>query len=212
MQSDTKSNPKKRKTCLLPKALPSKKQKPYSKGLNDAGHDADGEDSNSLSVVDVSKQIRSSLRKWINKQNGKLKDMQEGQHYSLHIVAEDNCRNFEVKIRCFHCGVAVALQQIKETFTMSNWYRHAKVCLTKSIDKDKYHQPAIYSFFAMPKSTTDVCNSKEPTSVSAMVLDSTADHSINLTDCQGTSSDMAVAADKNSASSDANTCENKQVF
>ena len=95
---------------------------------------------------------------------------------------------------------------------MSNWYRHAKVCLTKSIDKDKYHQPAIYSFFAMPKSTTDVCNSKEPTSVSAMVLDGTADHSINLTDCQGTSSDMVVAADKNSASSDANTCENKQVF
>ena len=109
MQSDTKSNPKKRKTCLLPKALPSKKQKPYSKGLNDAGHDADGEDSNFLSVVDVSKQIRRSLRKWINKQNGKLKDMQEGQHYSLHIVAEDNCRNFEVKIRCFHCGAAVAL-------------------------------------------------------------------------------------------------------
>ena len=79
---------------------------------------------------------------------------------------------------------------------MSNWYRHAKVCLTKSIDKDKCHQPAIHSFFAMPKSTTDVCNSKEPTSVSAMVLDGTADHSINLTDCQGTSSDMAVAADK----------------
>ena len=93
MQSDTKSNPKKRKTHLLPKALPSKKQEPYSKGLNDAGHDADGEDSNSLSVVDVSKQIRNSLRKWMNKQNSRLKDMQEGQHYSLHIVAEDNCRN-----------------------------------------------------------------------------------------------------------------------
>ena len=213
MQSDTKSNPKKRKTCLLPNALPSKKQKPCSKGLSDAGHDANGEDSNCLSVVDVSKQIRTSLRKWTNKQNSKLKDLQEGQHYSLHIVAEDNCGNFEVKIRCFHCGAAVALQQIKETFIMSNWYRHAKVCLAKSnIDKDKYHQPAIHSFFAMPKSTTDACNPKEITSVTNTVLDGTANHSIDLTDCQSESSEMTVAVDKNSISSDANTCENKQVF
>ena len=44
MQNDTKSNTKKRKLCLHPRALPSKKQKPYSKGLSDA--DNDGEDSN----------------------------------------------------------------------------------------------------------------------------------------------------------------------
>ena len=192
---------------MLSKALPSKKQKPYSEGLSNAGHD--GDDSNSLSIADVSKQIRTSLRKWMNKQNGQLKNMQEGQHYSLHIVAEDNCGNFEVKIRCLHCGVAVTLQQIKETFIMSNWYRHAKVCFTKS--KDKYNQPVIHSFFSMPKSTTGVCNSKEPTSVSSMILDGTANHSIDLTDFQS-KSDMPVAADKTSTSSDANTYENNQVF
>ena len=62
----------------------------------------------------------------------------------------------------------------------------------------------------MPKSTTGVCNSKEPTSVSSMILDGTTDHSIDLTDFQG-KSDMPVAADKTSTSSDANTYENKQV-
>ena len=46
MQSDTKSNTKKRKSCLFLKALPSKKQKLYSKGLSDADHD--GGVSNSL--------------------------------------------------------------------------------------------------------------------------------------------------------------------
>ena len=58
-----------------------------------------------------------------------------------------------------------------------------KFVLPKVLIKIKYHQPAIHSFFAMPKSTTDVYNPKEPTSVSAMVLDGTADHSIDLTDC-----------------------------
>ena len=64
----------------------------------------------------------------------------------------------------------------------------------------------------MPKSATDVCNPKKPSSVSSMVLDGTSKHSIDLTDCQGESFDMATAADKNSTSSDANPCENKQVF
>ena len=92
-----------------------------------------------LSVVNVSKQIWTSLRKWMSKQNSQLHYMQEGQHYSLHIVSEDNCGHFDVNFRCLHCGAEVALQQIKETFIMSDWYRHAKVSLTQSINKDKYN-------------------------------------------------------------------------
>ena len=82
----------------------------------------------------------------------------------------------------------------------------------------------------MPKFATDVCNPKEPSNVSSMVLNGTTKHSIDLIDCLGESSDMAAAAsaaaaaaaaaataaaaaaDKNSTSFDANSCENKQVF
>ena len=61
----------------------------------------------------------------------------------------------------------------------------------------------------MPKSATDACNPKESSGVLIMVLDGTAKYSIDLTDFQGESSDMAAAADKNFTSSDPNPCKNK---
>ena len=70
----------------------------------------------------------------------------------------------------------------------------------------------LFIAFLMPKSATDVCNPKEPSNALSMALDCSAKHSTDLTDCQGESSDMAAAADKNSTSSDANPCEKKQVF
>lgn len=63
--------------------------------------------------------------------------------------------------------------------------------------------------YPLQKTFAGACNPKESSSVSSIVLDGAVDHSIDLTDCLGESSDK-TADDKNSTSSDAETCKNKQ--
>ena len=94
---------------------------------------------------------------------------------------------------------------------MSNWYRHAKVCFAKNVNKFKGSQPGIHSYFSVSTSKTDAYSSSESSSISKKVLDSPINLSIDLTDCHGKSSDKIVA-DKNSTSPGPDHCGNEQVF
>ena len=110
--------------------VPSEKKR--QKHVEDSEKEADDQESNVLTVMGVSKQVRSSLRKWMAKQqNDRLGQLHEGEHYSLQIIPKGTPGAFLVSMKCLACGTSVMLHQIKSSVMVSNWYRHAKLCFKK---------------------------------------------------------------------------------
>ena len=70
------------------KNVPSEKKR--QKHVEDSEEEADDQESNVLTVMGVSKQVRSSLRKWMAKQqNDRLGQLHEGEHYSYQKVLQE---------------------------------------------------------------------------------------------------------------------------
>ena len=105
-------------------------------------------------LVDVSKQVRHNLRTWTKRQEKSyLREMQEGEHYSLHIVPKGCPGDFEVSIRCLNCGNSILLQKTYQSFSNSNFYRHVDSCMDKNKDKSekkdkkKFSQTSLGGYF-----------------------------------------------------------------
>ena len=91
-----------------------------------------------ITLADVSKQVRSNLRKWTRRQEKSyLQEMTEGEHYTLQIVPKDHPGDFEASIRCLNCGNSILLQKNNRSYSNSNFYRHADLCLSKSSGKSE---------------------------------------------------------------------------
>ena len=91
-----------------------------------------------ITLADVSKQVRSNLRKWMRRQEKSyLQEMTEGEHYSLQIVPKDHPGDFEASIRCLKCGNSILLQKNNQSYSNSNFYRHVDLCLGKSSGKSE---------------------------------------------------------------------------
>ena len=121
------------------------------KHLEDSEEDpSDVQESNVLSVMGVSKQVRSSLRKWMAKQNDRLRQLHEGEDYSLQIMPKSTPGTIVVSIRCLACGTSVMLHQVKSSVMVSNWYRHAKLCFRQQADK-KLIQLPIHGYIGGPQ-------------------------------------------------------------
>ena len=130
--------------------VPSEKKR--QKHVEDSEEEADDQESNVLTVMGVSKQVRSSLRKWMAKQqNDRLGQLHEGEHYSLQIIPKGTPRAFLVSMKCLACGTSVMLHQIKSSVMVSNWYRHAKLCFKKQAGK-KLIQLPIHGYIGEPQS------------------------------------------------------------
>ena len=97
--------------------------------------DTDIDENEVVTILQVSKQVRSSMKKWITKQNDVfLAQLREDEHYSLRVTPnEKRLGPFLVSIRCAACGKSIMLSQKNmSTYVVSNWYRHAKLCITKA--------------------------------------------------------------------------------
>ena len=76
------SNPRSNPEYNVPSE--NKRQKLH---VEDSEEEVDVQESKVLTVMGVSKQVRSSLRKWMAKQkNDQLGQLHEGEHYSLQIM------------------------------------------------------------------------------------------------------------------------------
>ena len=68
-------------------------------------------------ILDVSKHVRSDLRKWVKRQEKSyLQEVQEGELYSLHIVPKGCPGDFGASIRCLNCGNTILLQKKASRF------------------------------------------------------------------------------------------------
>jgi len=109
--------------------------------------DTDNDDNEVLTVLQVSKQVRSGMKKWIKKQDDTfLGQLREDEHYSLLVKPnEKGSGSFSVSVRCIACGKSIMLQQKGvSTYVVSNWYRHAKLCFTKARSGEGLTQLAIH--------------------------------------------------------------------
>ena len=109
--------------------------------VEDSEEEVDVQESKVLTVMGVSKQVRSSLRKWMAKQkNDQLGQLHEGEHYSLQIIPKGTPGVFLISIKCLACGTSVMLHQAKSSVMVSNWYRHAKLCFKKQAGRAGRYQ------------------------------------------------------------------------
>ena len=130
------SNPRSNPEYNVPSE--NKRQKLH---VEDSEEEVDVQESKVLTVMGVSKQVRSSLRKWMAKQkNDQLGQLHEGEHYSLQIIPKGTPGVFLVSIKCLACGTSVMLHQAKSSVMVSNWYRHAKLCFKKQAGRAGRYQ------------------------------------------------------------------------
>ena len=98
--------------------------------VDDEIDDTDIDGTEVFTGVQVAKQVRSSMKKWIKKQHDVfLAQLREDEHYSLCVKPnERSSGSFSVSIRCMACGKATILQQKmrQPSYVVSNWYRHAR--------------------------------------------------------------------------------------
>lgn len=75
--------------------------------------DTDIDENEVTTALQVSKQVRSSMKKWITKQNDVLlAQLREDEHYLLRVTPnEKRLGSFSVSIRCTACGKSIMLQQ-----------------------------------------------------------------------------------------------------
>ena len=144
--------------------------------VEDSEEEVDVQESKVLTVMGVSKQVRSSLRKWMAKQkNDQLGQLHEGEHYSLQIIPKGTAGVFLVSIKCLACGKSVMLHQAKSSVMVSNWYRHAKLCFKKQAGK-KFIQLPIHGYTGGSQSESDIATES---SSSSKVSDAESDTTIN---------------------------------
>ena len=76
--------------------------------------DTDIDEKEVVTALQVSKQVRSCMKKWITKQDDAfLVQLREEEHYSLRITPnEKRLGSFSVSIRCAACGQSITLHQI----------------------------------------------------------------------------------------------------
>ena len=171
----------------------------------------------------MAKQVRSSMKKWIKKQDDVfLAQLREDEHYSLCVKPnERSSGSFSVSIRCMACGKAIMLQQKNETtYVVSNWYRHAKLCFTKTRSAERLTQLAIHK--CLPRSShRSAMNSTAKKTIthdtaSTSTSDTAIDEAIDLTDFSESEKSASLASSP-ALDSASNSTENEglpdnQVF
>ena len=100
-----------------------------------------------LSVADIYKQVRGSVRRWINGQDSDFRCLQEGEDFSINVASNTRSRKVDVSIKCLMCGASTTLHQVKNSFICSNFYRHATLCVKRQNavngSKTKFVQSAL---------------------------------------------------------------------
>lgn len=100
-----------------------------------------------LSVADIYKQVRGSVRRWINGQDDDCRHLQEGEDFSINVTSNTRSKKVGASIKCLMCGTSMTLHQVKSSFIGSNFYRHVTQCVKKrsaeNASKSKFIQPAL---------------------------------------------------------------------
>lgn len=149
-----------------------------------------------ISILSVSNQIRSSIRKWIHKQSEPaLRQLEEGKHYKiivsplpalLHEPSSTGPQSISASVRCLVCNTAIILHRKDASdpslpFILSNWTKHSKSCYVASqepalVQKQKDHHPKLDRFFRT--STTKHKEKAEEALHTAEIVDVTDGHEI----------------------------------
>lgn len=153
LQKSRNASNKKRHTSHYDSST-SKRQKCSWKG-DDGSEDnySDSANTETVSIEAVYKQVRSSLKAWMKKQEDiHFKQLQEDKHYSLQVVPKKSPGFFSVLLRCSKCRVSIQLQQKDNSdsaapYLISNWTRHLKSCLAKNENKSQLSQCNIRQCF-----------------------------------------------------------------
>lgn len=175
-----------------------------------SANDTDNDDNEVLTALQVSKQVRSCMKKWIKKQDDTfLGQLCEDEHYSLFVKPnEKGSGSFSVSVRCMACGKSIMLpQKGVSTYVVSNWYRHAKLCFTKARSGERLTQLAIHK--CLPKSSHSSAMAKNTHGT----VSSTAINPIDLSESEKSMSPASSPAlDTSSHSMENEISSDNQVF
>ena len=137
-------------------SIPSTSKRMKVTSVDDEVDDTDIDATEVFTDVQVAKQVRSSMKKWIKVKMMFLAQLREDEHYSMCVKPNERSSGlFSVSIRCMACGKAIMLQQKmrQPIYVVSNWYidMRAKLCFTKTRSAERLTQLAIHK--CLPRSS-----------------------------------------------------------
>ena len=83
------------------------------------------------SIASVTKQVRKNIAMWIGKQQSKLQDLKENDHFTIFVSYVRKSHDLSASVKCHACNSRTQLQRSAvntSTFAISNWTRHIKNC------------------------------------------------------------------------------------